>query len=264
MSDDQENDYLDNEDYPRQILTEVSGFTPVFDVIVDVYQDKIRALVFGAIWRFCQMEDKVCKASLEKIGKLIGVDKATVQRHVTILCNDGYLKDLTPGLRHRPHVYADTGRVLMRSKIEGVAVRKPNVAQRNASVAQSTLIKDINKDLKGTSTTTIAATPNNFSLYESNIGPLTPMIADSIKDAEQTYSPEWVARAIQEAAKSNVRRWNYIEGILRGYKERGSPDIGRDFVKSQQTTLKSGRTTKKTSATESNEEILRRVAQNVK
>ncbi len=69
MSDDQENDYLDNEDYPRQILTEVSGFTPVFDVIVDVYQDKIRALVFGAIWRFCQMEDKVCKASLEKIGR---------------------------------------------------------------------------------------------------------------------------------------------------------------------------------------------------
>jgi len=227
MSDDQENDFLDNENHPRQILTEVSGFTPVFDVIVDVYQDKIRALVFGAIWRFCQMEDKVCKASLEKIGKLIGVDKATVQRHVAILCNDGYLKDLTPGLRHRPHVYADTGRVLMRSKIEGVAVRKPNVAQRNASVAQSTLIKDINKDFKETSTTTTAATPNNFSLYESNIGPLTPLIADALIFAEKTYTPEWVGLAILEAAKSNVRKLKYIEGVLRGYQERGSPDIGR-------------------------------------
>ena len=37
--------------------------------------------------------------------------------------------------------------------------------------------------------------PNIFKLYEENIGPLTPLIADALKDAEETYPPEWVAEA---------------------------------------------------------------------
>lgn len=86
---------------------------------------------------------------------------------------------------------------------------------------------------KVNSNTTAPAKPNNFTLYEGNIGPLTPMIADALKDAETTYSPEWLSRAIMEAAKSNVRNMKYIEGILQGYAKRGSPDIGRDFTKKQ-------------------------------
>lgn len=121
-------------------------------------------------------------------------------------------------------------------------------------------LSSMNESIK----TTTTATPNNFVLYESNIGALTPMIADSIKYADRTYSPEWVARAIEEAAKSNVRKWNYIEGILRGYKERGSPDIGRDFVKPPQAAPKNYRTANKKPTAENNEEIIRRIAQNVK
>ncbi|MBI1855349.1 MAG: hypothetical protein HYR93_05735, partial [Chloroflexi bacterium] len=37
--------------------------------------------------------------------------------------------------------------------------------------------------------------PNVFKLYEENIGPLTPLIADALKDAEEIYSSEWVADA---------------------------------------------------------------------
>jgi len=36
--------------------------------------------------------------------------------------------------------------------------------------------------------------PNIFKLYEENIGPLTPLIADALKDAEKTYPPEWVPK----------------------------------------------------------------------
>lgn len=63
--------------------------------------------------------------------------------------------------------------------------------------------------------------PNVFKLYEENIGPLTPMIADTLKDAEQTYSSEWVADAIEQAVKLNVRNWKYIEAILHRWKEDG-------------------------------------------
>jgi DnaD/phage-associated family protein len=63
--------------------------------------------------------------------------------------------------------------------------------------------------------------PNIFKLYEENIGPLTPMLADTLKDAEQTYPPEWVAEALEIAVKGNKRNWKYMEAILRRWKEEG-------------------------------------------
>jgi DnaD/phage-associated family protein len=63
--------------------------------------------------------------------------------------------------------------------------------------------------------------PNVFKLYEENIGPLTPMIADALKDAEQTYQPEWVTEALEIAVKNNKRSWKYVEAILRRWKEEG-------------------------------------------
>ena len=63
--------------------------------------------------------------------------------------------------------------------------------------------------------------PNIFKLYEENIGPLTPLLADILKDAEQTYPPEWLAEAVEIAVKSNKRNWKYVEAILRRWKEEG-------------------------------------------
>ena len=63
--------------------------------------------------------------------------------------------------------------------------------------------------------------PNVFKLYEQNIGPLTPLLADALKDAEQTYPPEWIAEAINEAVLNNKRSWKYVEAILRRWKEEG-------------------------------------------
>jgi len=63
--------------------------------------------------------------------------------------------------------------------------------------------------------------PNIFKLYEENIGPLTPLIADTLKDAEKSYAPEWIAEAIEQSVKLNIRNWKYIEAILRRWKEEG-------------------------------------------
>ena len=62
---------------------------------------------------------------------------------------------------------------------------------------------------------------NIFRLYEENIGPLTPLIADALKDAEETYSPEWIAEAIDLAVRNNKRSWRYCEAILKRWKEEG-------------------------------------------
>ena len=117
-----------------KFLSEVKGFTPVIDVLVHEL-GLMPAVAYGAVWRYCQMEDGVCKASMAKIARRIGVDRATVHRHIKALCEAGYLKDLTPGLRNCPHTYADTGR----AKIRLLAV-KSSVAECNSSekVLQST------------------------------------------------------------------------------------------------------------------------------
>lgn len=62
---------------------------------------------------------------------------------------------------------------------------------------------------------------NIFRLYEENIGPLTPLIADALKDAEETYSAEWIAEAIDLSVRNNKRSWRYCEAILKRWKEEG-------------------------------------------
>lgn len=66
--------------------------------------------------------------------------------------------------------------------------------------------------------------PNIFALYEQNIGLLTPMISEELKDAEQEYPAEWVADAFKIAVKQNKRNWAYISGILKRMKTEGRGD----------------------------------------
>lgn len=63
--------------------------------------------------------------------------------------------------------------------------------------------------------------PNIFELYEANIGPLTPILAQTLEEAEKDYSSEWIEEALKLAVKKNVRNWNYVEAILRSWKEKG-------------------------------------------
>jgi len=68
--------------------------------------------------------------------------------------------------------------------------------------------------------------PNVYSLYESNIGPLTPMIADSLKDAENEFPHDWIEEAFRTAVENNVRKWSYVQAILVRWQEEGR-DEGR-------------------------------------
>ena len=57
--------------------------------------------------------------------------------------------------------------------------------------------------------------PNIFELYEDNIGLISPILADELKDAEATYSQEWIEDAFKIAVENNVRKWSYIRAILK-------------------------------------------------
>ncbi|MCO5206699.1 MAG: DnaD domain protein [Anaerolineae bacterium] len=63
--------------------------------------------------------------------------------------------------------------------------------------------------------------PNIFVLYEQNIGPLTPIIADQLRDAEQSYPTRWIEEAIQLAVANNARSWRYVTAILSRWQQEG-------------------------------------------
>ncbi|MBM3129500.1 MAG: DnaD domain protein [Chloroflexi bacterium] len=63
--------------------------------------------------------------------------------------------------------------------------------------------------------------PNIFALYEQNIGLLTPLLAEELKEAEREYPSEWIAEAIQIAVEQNKRSWSYARKILARWKTDG-------------------------------------------
>ncbi|GCE19346.1 DnaD domain-containing protein [Dictyobacter kobayashii] len=63
--------------------------------------------------------------------------------------------------------------------------------------------------------------PNIFVLYEQNIGLLSPMIADELKDAADHYPQDWIEAAFREAVEQNKRKWSYIRAILRRWETEG-------------------------------------------
>lgn len=66
--------------------------------------------------------------------------------------------------------------------------------------------------------------PDVFTLYEQNIGMLTPMIAEELRDALKVYPLNWISDAIKEAVALNKRNWRYIAKILEHWSSEGKGD----------------------------------------
>ena len=74
---------------------------------------------------------------------------------------------------------------------------------------------------------------NIFALYEQNIGIITPMIAEELKEADKLYPPQWIGEAFKEAVTLNKRSWKYIVRILERWASEGkdSGEHRRDIKK---------------------------------
>ena len=53
-----------------------------------------------------------------------------------------------------------------------------------------------------------------YELYEQNVGLLTPLLAEELREAEDTYPAAWIEDAFREAVAQNKRNWRYVRRIL--------------------------------------------------
>lgn len=66
--------------------------------------------------------------------------------------------------------------------------------------------------------------PSIYALYEENIGTLSPLVIEELKEAEERYPAEWIEAAFKEAMSLNKRSWRYIQRILERWAREGRPD----------------------------------------
>lgn len=79
----------------------------------------------------------------------------------------------------------------------------------------------------GMDATVVAPAPSIFSLYEKNIGILTPLLIDQIETAMDLYPLDWIEEAILEAVVYNKRNWRYVQRILETWAVEGRGERGK-------------------------------------
>jgi len=77
--------------------------------------------------------------------------------------------------------------------------------------------------------------PNIFTLYEQNIGALTPLIADELRDAERNFPANWLKEAMRMAVENNARSWRYVLAILERWQREGKDDHGKGRADTEKT-----------------------------
>ena len=57
--------------------------------------------------------------------------------------------------------------------------------------------------------------------YENEIGPISGIIAEELKEIASRDPPEWFEAAVKEAVRANVRKLSYIKSILERWRKEG-------------------------------------------
>lgn len=207
----------------KTILAQVDGWTPVIDGLV-LEVGAVTALIFGKMWRYCQMSDGVCKAGQERIANELGISRQTINSHIDKLVAAGFMEDMTPDLLGLPHQYRDTGKANLSISLTATCQKSLHPPVKNF---------DTKKELKKDSKENDEALATISRAYESEIGVLTPMIADELQEAATAYPLKWTLDAIREAATNNKRGWKYVLAILARWKAQGNQEVMKPVGQAQ-------------------------------
>ena len=170
--------------------------------VADINELKITLLAFHLLSRsreypgFVAHQDLVLKAA-----SLLGVDEAATNAGAEAAVQRGVLL---------VHHFAGKGAVgtVYFANIETDAQAIEQFKRTGASVNGSGAVRS----------------SNIFELYERNIGIVTPIIAEELKDAQRTYPAEWIEDAFREAVAMNKRSWRYVRAILERWTAEGRGD----------------------------------------
>lgn len=99
---------------------------------------------------------------------------------------------------------------------------QPNVTQRNPTQRSSSG--------NDTATATVSHTDSDLAEiaqhFQEVIGIFPRSALDKLQRWRGIYSVEIIRAAIDEAAENNVRKWRYVDGVLKGWQADGVRTLG--------------------------------------
>lgn len=84
--------------------------------------------------------------------------------------------------------------------------------------------------------------------YEENIGSFPPAARDALMSWREIFADDLILLAIKKAALSGVRKWNYINGILKSWKNEGVKTLGDVQARDQRRKPPAGQQPKRSTA----------------
>lgn len=84
--------------------------------------------------------------------------------------------------------------------------------------------------------------------YEENIGSFPPAAKDALIGWREVFADDLILLAIKKAALSGVRKWNYINGILKSWKNEGVKTLGDVQARDQRRKPPAGQQPKRSAA----------------
>ncbi len=181
--------------------------------------------VYNVLAAYASNDTQEAFPGVRRIAELLGMSKTTVLESIEALKINGWIcvtrRMSKDGKQYLSNVYTlvdppGTAAVLVPLR------RKGGTA---AGTDQSSL----------TDQSPVDDRPNIFTVYEQEIGPLTPLLGDQLKDIDKTYPDGWFADAVAVAVENNKRNLGYILAIMRRWKAEGK-DSGRKNGKSTDAT----------------------------
>lgn len=101
-----------------------------------------------------------------------------------------------------------------------------DVTNQSRSVTQSTedRLTESESETESETEVVVQQRPDIFAVYESEVGPITPFLAEDLKLVETEYPDGWFVKAVKVAKKSTTRvTLNYIKAIMKRWKSDGLP-----------------------------------------
>ena len=174
-------------------------------------------------------KDGWCFPKLATIGKMLSKSKQAVSKDLQSLCELGYV-EITKQFRKDGSQQHNLYRLLFDTPQPEIdppyipdvdppstpEIDPPSTSEVDALTPHSNAPFNAPKE--------VVERPNVYTIYEQEIGALSPMIGERLKDIEKDFPAGWFEKAVREAKTTTTRvSLKYIMAILDRWDAEGLP-----------------------------------------
>ncbi|GAJ01175.1 unnamed protein product [marine sediment metagenome] len=165
----------------------------------------------GAWWGVLKLAGK-CAAGGKIIsgGEGLNIDEITEALHIKSVEDRQALESMIAKMEKRGSLIWNEGHVLMVVHYE----ERQKIPPSSKPEAVAERVRRHRERQKKGGGELVGELAVISKLYEENIGMLTPVAADRLKDISERYPPGWFGEALKEAVAGGARNLKYIEAIL--------------------------------------------------